>query len=328
MNASFFSDMKCLAVQKMVFAKLNPGQKVNDYAPRRTPGRTVRSDGVLLVNDLCYGEEYPNSHFDLWYPSDASNQKYPVFVYFHGGGFIFGDKVVGDPLAVGKGRDVDLCAEICKKGFCVVNANYALAPEYRFPVQLKQVDQLLCHLVEHAGEYSLDADNFILSGGSAGADLTEMYGVLLCSPDYAAQLGIAPQFEKHRLRALLIDEAALNTQHFNDDMNAMLGCWPGTDHLSEKPEAKLLNTATWIRQEYLPSFINSSNQEIWFEDSARELAAILEQNGTEHELFYRGPEHGALQHGYMQAFTENACARECFEQMIQFAVRHLKGKEE
>ena len=138
---SLKSDIKCVAVQKIVFHKQHPGKKVNDYNPRNIPSKRVREDGILYVNDICYGEKYPNSHLDIWYLNEDKQTIRPTVIYMHGGGCIFGDKVVGDPLAVGSGRDVDFCAMIAKNGYNVVNVNYALAPEYRFPVQVEQVNE-------------------------------------------------------------------------------------------------------------------------------------------------------------------------------------------
>lgn len=317
------ADLMCIPFQKMVFDKTYPGAKVNDFTPRNTPGEKIREDGVLYVNDICYGEKYPNSHLDIWYPDSDKTKRRATIIYMHGGACIFGDKVVGDPLAAGNGRDVDFCAAVAKKGYNVVSMNYALAPEYRFPVQVEQVDQMLGYLTEHQGELGLDMESVFLGGGSAGANLSEIYGAVLTNPAYAEKLGIRPSVRAEQIKGLLIDEAALNTEHFEERMNAMLGCWMGTDDLSENGIAELMDVANWIGERYIPSFINSSNQEIWFEDSAKALAAVLDKNGTDYEFFYRGPECDALNHGYMQLFASNSYAKECFEHMLAFVERHM-----
>lgn len=317
------SDLKCVPIQKMVFAKTNPGAKVNDFEPRNTPGERIRKDGVLYVNDICYGDKYPNSHVDIWYENKNKMVKRPTIIYIHGGGFIFGDKVVGDPLAAGAGRDVDFCAEVAKKGYNVVSMNYALAPEYRFPVQVEQVDQMMGYLTEHQSELGIDMETVFLGGGSAGADLAEIYGAVLCNPEYARHLGIQPSVNPEQVKGLLIDEAALVTTHFEKNMNAMTGCWMGVDALSESPLAAMVDVTKWISDRYIPSFINTSNQEIWFIDSANALAEVLKENGTEYELFYRGPECDVLNHGYMQLFASNVYAKECFEHMLAFVERYI-----
>ncbi len=317
-------DLKCVAVQKMVFAKTMPGKKVNDYAPRNTPGTHLRPDGVLYVNDICYGEKYPNSQVDLWFPNDDRTVSRPTIIYIHGGGFIFGDKVMGDPLAVSADRDIDFCAEVAKRGYNVVSVNYALAPEYRFPVQVEQVDQMLGYLTEHQHELGLDMNRVFLGGDSAGAVLSEIYGAVLTNPEYAKRLNIQPSIRSEQIKGLLIDEAALSIRNFESNMNAMLGCWAGTNDLKDPNIELSMNAVKWIVDTYIPSFINSSNQEIWFLDSAQDLAAALEKIGVEYEFFYRGPECDKLEHGYMQRFASNPYAKECFEHMLAFVRRQLE----
>lgn len=317
------SDLKCLAVQKMVFEKFTPGKKINDFAPRSTPGRHVREDGVLYINDIRYADKYPNSYVDLWLADGIDSAERPTLIYIHGGGFIFGDKVVGDPLAMAAGRDVDFCAAVVKRGFNVVSMNYALAPEYRFPVQIEQVDQMLHYLTAQQRELGLNMHCVFLGGGSAGAILSEIYGAMLTNREYAEHLSIPISIGADQIKGLIIDEAALCVRNFSDNMNALLGCWVGTDDYAASEIARTINPVPWITQQYIPSFINSSNQEVWFLDSAQELAAALTRIGTDYELFYRGPELEKLEHGYMQRFATNTSAHECFEHMLAFMGRQV-----
>ena len=325
-DVMLIADAICIPVQKMVFEKTMPGVRVNDFEPRNAPGRFLCRDGVLYVNDICYGEMYPNSYLDIWYASKDTSVDRPTVIWIHGGGFIFGDKVSGDPLAQSMARNTNLCAAIAKRGYNVVSPNYALAPDYRFPVQLEQVDQIIAFLTAHQQEYGLDMEHVFLGGGSAGANLAEIYGALLCNRDYADAVGFHPTIRKKQILGLLIDEAALSVRNFEANMNAMLGCWMGQDGISESPRADLIDGSKWIREEYIPSFINSSNMEIFFEDSAKDLAAVLERNGTEYELFFRERMCDSLEHGYMQRFASNPYAKECFEHMLAFMERILHQK--
>lgn len=319
------ADQKCVPIQKMVFEKLYPGVEVNSFTPRNEPGIHSRESGIVYRNDVCYGTTYPNSFLDIWYPNEDLTVKRPTVFYIHGGGFIFGDKVSGDPLAAGAGRDVDFCAEIASRGYHVVSPNYALAPEYRFPTQIEQMNEMLGFLTEHQDEFGLDMSRIFLGGGSAGAILSEIYGAVLSNPKYAEKLGIVPKIKKEQILGLLIDEAAVSLRHYEENMNAMLGCWLGMDEPSVKKEAEeKLDAAKWIEDTYIPSFINSSNQEIWFLDSAEDLVKALEKNGTDYEFFYCGPELDQLEHGYMQRFASNRYAKECLEHFIAFMKRQEK----
>ena len=313
------SDLKCLPIQKMVFEKVHHGVPVNSFEPRNEPGEHVREDGIIYVNDICYGEKYPNSYLDIWYPDADRSVKRPTVIYIHGGGFIFGDKVSGDPMAAGTQGEAGFYAEIARRGYNVISPNYALAPDYRFPVQLEQVDEMLRFLTDNQERYGLDMEHVFLGGGSAGADLTELYGLLLVNPEYAGKIGVRPSVRREQIAGLLIDEAALSVRNFEENMNAMLGCWMGADEPSKDEEtAGIMDASAWIGSEYIPSFIISSNKDIFFKDSADDLAAVLEKNGIPYEYFYRGPECGVLDHGFMQLYAENQYAEECLEQMLKY----------
>ena len=88
------NDLKCKAVQKAVYAKLYKGHKPNEWEPWNAPEVKTLGNGMVCRSDVKYGETYPNSFADIWYPDD-SGKKRPVVVYFHGGGFIFGNKSAG-----------------------------------------------------------------------------------------------------------------------------------------------------------------------------------------------------------------------------------------
>lgn len=318
---TFWNDLKCLILQKAVYGKVYKGHKPNSFEPWKKPGGMALDGGVVCQNDISYGDTYPNSHFDLWYP-DSSGEKRPTFVYFHGGGFLFGDKSTGDPLAAGEGGSGKL-RKIVDAGYNLVNANYALAPEFRFPVQIEQTDQLMRYLMEHAEKLHLDMTRVILGGGSAGADMTEIYGACVANPDYARELGIRPVMTPEQLRVLAIDEAALDSRSFDDKIFTMLLCWLGEGRRDYVGKLALMNAKEHIRDAYIPSWINTSNCGEYFVREAVDLAAKLESIGCEHELVYFTKEQADLDHGYMDLLDKNEFAKEAFERMMLFIKEHI-----
>lgn len=320
-----FTDLTGRFLQTMVFKKLNPGKKPNSFEPRNTPGQWQRADGTTIRNDLCYGTQYPNSHFDLWFLEENREKKCPMVVYFHGGGFIFGDKVIGDPLAEGKDGDNAFCAVLAKRGYKVVNANYCLAPKYRFPVQLEQVSQLLAHLQENAEEYAIDMERVFLSGGSAGADIAECYGAVLTCPEYAKVACTQPTIRAEQVIGLLIDEAAMAPSQ-DKNLNILTGCMLGVDWKKAPEAIAKYDPTRYIQDRYIPSFINASTEEIAFPDSALALKAVLDRNGTDYDFFMPKPEDGVKKHGYMKDFETDPCSRECLNRLLVFMERQLAKK--
>ena len=72
---------------------------VNSFQPKAEPTKTTLSDGTLFLSDIQYGEKYPNSYLDIYIPNGDTKTKRPTLFYVHGGGFAWGDKIEGDPLA-------------------------------------------------------------------------------------------------------------------------------------------------------------------------------------------------------------------------------------
>ena len=91
-------------------------------------------------------------------------QKHPVLVYFHGGGFIFGNRDEGLPDVL---RD-----ELIKHKYAVVSPDYRLAPETKLDEILKDVRDVIIYLrKEGAEKFNINGDKIAIGGGSAGGYL-------------------------------------------------------------------------------------------------------------------------------------------------------------
>lgn len=309
------------SIQKKV--KRSRGWKeLNSFEPFYKPGRSVTSKGELWVNDIKYADTYPNSFCDIWYPNEDVKSTRPTVFYFHGGGFFFGSKTMGDPLAAQSMED-NVISEFLKAGFNIVNADYALCTDYTFPVPILQMNELFTFFLEHGEEYGISMDQVILMGGSAGADMIEIYGTAVNNAVYAKQLGVIPVLNEKKIKALLIDEAALSLDSFRFAMKIMTKAFIGNSNLG-CDKAKLLEAPKYIIKKYIPSFVNSSNMEPWFVKSGEDLCRVLDKYNSEYEYCYFPPEVDALEHGYVNRFSENACARECLDRMIAFARKHTE----
>lgn len=314
------ADEACKKVQEMVFKKTLDGAPVNSFEPRKIPGRQVRQDGILYVSDICYDREYPNSYFDIWYPDENIAAVRPTVVYFHGGGFIFGDKITGDPMAEGAEEGISFYTEIVRRGFNLISANYCFAPEYRYPKQIDQINRLMKFLGDNYKSYGLDMDRVVISGSSAGADLAQIYGMILSDREYAELVDIEPAISWEQVKALIIDESALGIQNFLNDKNMvmMTQTWLGTSDLKNSAVVRELDLAAAFQGDYLPSYIIASNREPWFGQWAEEFVHLLKSHNIQCEYYYRDKSCDDLEHGFMQRFASNPYAKECFEGMISF----------
>lgn len=317
------ADLVVTAIQRAAMKKMGRTRPLNSFEPALPTSTRVLGDGVVYVNDLKYGEDYPNSFLDVWYPNEDRSRKLPVLVNFHGGGFFIGDKVSGDPLAsASRESEKAVNAAFLSDGFVVVCPTYAFAPKYRFPVQVVQANQVLGYLASRADELSLDMDRVVIMGGSAGAGLTEILGLIHTDRAYAELLGIVPALDAEQVRGLLIDEAALTTRGVTDrNMRMLFQLWLGEKVPDGSRAGNLINVPQHIRGAYPPAFINTSNLQHWFIDSALDLHAALDRQGLPNELFYRDQTVDQLEHGYLNRHAENATAAECLARMRAFALK-------
>ena len=120
--------------------------------------------------NVQYGA-HPRNVFDLWLPTKAtdapdSGQPRPVFVYFHGGGFVAGDKSGFNPTA------------FLEDGMAVVSANYRFVngKDSLSPAPLLDAARVIQHLRRHAPKWKLDEKKIAVSGNSAGAVIAMWLG--------------------------------------------------------------------------------------------------------------------------------------------------------
>lgn len=285
--------------------------KINNDEPYQAATDMIK-DNRRIITEVQYADKYPNSFLDICLPEESmieeNGGKVPVFVYFHGGGFLFGSKSDGDPLASNDNSEASgiyiLFERFLSRGIAVVSGDYAFSPEYRCPVQIEQVNQVMDFLIKHEKEYSLDMTNVMLGGGSAGADMTEIYGLIVADEKYASKFDFKPVINKDSLKGLVIDEAALDLRTFgNKGMDIMLGAWVGENNFETGAVTALVDIPENITDSYIPTFVTGSNQPDYghnvFEDSARQLKAKLDEIGVRCDIYVPSMDIGEYGHGFL-----------------------------
>jgi acetyl esterase len=87
----------------------------------------------------------------------------PAFVFFHGGGWVFGNLDSHDSL----------CRSLCNAARCaVVAVDYRLAPEHRFPAAVDDTLAAIRHIAQRGETLGIDGSRLAAGGDSAGGNLT------------------------------------------------------------------------------------------------------------------------------------------------------------
>lgn len=190
-------------------------EKRNDWAKGdalRDKGLTERED-IIARKDICYmqsesADEEKWHLMDVYYPKNnlVDITKHPAIVSIHGGGWFYGDKELYRHY----------CMKLASYGYAVVNFNYRLSPEYKYPAGFMDVCHLMMFLAENAEEYKLDLDNLFAVGDSAGAQLLSQYSIWATNKEYHKILD--PEF---KIIAPIPKKIALNCGIY--DMRVMQG---------------------------------------------------------------------------------------------------------
>jgi acetyl esterase len=98
-----------------------------------------------------------------WPRKLAPGETVGAVIHFHGGGFFIGGLDESDET---------VRAVAAQAGVIVVNVEYHLSPEARFPVAVNEAYASLCWVVQNAGRLGVDPARIVLMGDSAGGNLT------------------------------------------------------------------------------------------------------------------------------------------------------------
>lgn len=149
---------------------------------RITAGRNDRKrDSVIPLPeevvshlDVPYGSHGKWSLTDIYYP-EGTTEKLPTIVSIHGGGYVYGTKEIYRRY----------CMSLAQRGFTVVNFNYRLAPEAKFPAPLEDTNALITFACENAEKFHIDSQRMFIVGDSAGAQLASHYTAIVSNPEFA-----------------------------------------------------------------------------------------------------------------------------------------------
>lgn len=103
-----------------------------------------------------------------FYPSKTKGSR-PCVIVIHGGSWSSGDSQ----------QLPELNSVLATNGYNVASINYRMAPKWKSPAPIEDVEIALKYLRAHAAELSIDTSAFVLLGRSAGAQIALVAGYTL-----------------------------------------------------------------------------------------------------------------------------------------------------
>ncbi len=130
------------------------------------------TDAPVLHGDTDFNISYKaGKTLDIYHPINKVHSRAPVLVYFHGGAWIVGSKIM-----VNSARYNDAFKTLREKGYAIVSPKYTLSRKGSspFPACLDDAGDVLKWIANHAEQYHFDLDRVGLMGESAGAHIALM----------------------------------------------------------------------------------------------------------------------------------------------------------
>ena len=246
------------------------------FAPwqsRRFNAEPVRSVDYLLDVDYV-GDRHPGHTLDVLTPRRAAaesaerDERLPVYVYFHGGGWTSGDK-----SALTK-----YCAVQADTGIVVVNVNYRraglLAGGFGMRHMLNDANDALRWVEANIGDHGGDPSTIVLGGDSAGAQIAALLAASTTRPELAAHFGIRPAVAHEEIGGLVLHCGAVDFSVvfepgfiMSHDFVRML--LPGYRRHRMKPASlqrasRWISPIEWVDENFPPVLVTTSERDIFY----------------------------------------------------------------
>lgn len=301
-----------LTVDSSPVAKLSQSaaNTINSFEPQTDFTVTV-SEGNQLLENIQYGTELPNSYLDIILPKGDNINSRPTYLFFHGGGFVAGDKMQGDPNQVSEySASLYHFEEMVKAGYNVVTVNYALASQYPYPTAIKQISDAVAFLEKNAEKYQLNMNEVVIAGSSAGGNLAAEFVTIQANPSYAKEINVTPVMDLSQIKAAVLEVPALDPNRVGTTQRTSIiedyvfgqaiAAYMRQSVIS--PDRELYasrNLIDKVTADFPPVFITDGNLGS-FMDQAQDYAKQLAEKGVTYELYIPDEAtYGDQSHGYL-----------------------------
>ncbi len=139
-------------------------QSIAEFRQRRRRGRdfiNTPPPALSVIRDVEVEGAAGTLPARLYDDSDGAMR--PTLVFFHGGGFVYGDLDSHDGV----------CRRLAKAGgIRVIAVDYRLAPEHPFPAPVEDAHAAFGHIAANGAKFGADPARLAVGGDSAGACLS------------------------------------------------------------------------------------------------------------------------------------------------------------
>lgn len=248
-----------------------------DDIMKNTKCNVLNIPSTRIIKDVIYDESNPTVlTADLFMPETYSD-RLRVLVNIHGGGWISGDK---------KWR-IGFSSILCDNKHFVMNINYGLSPEYKYPYCIANAMSALRYINSIAQEYNLDLDNVYIGGDSAGAQIASMVAAVIGNKDALDDLNIpSPNIN---IKGLILFCGAYDMQTLLKSPMSLNLPESITGHsakdITDFKYLKYMDTSEWVNKDYPPCLIVVAKLDTIVPNQEKKFVAALDTHHVPYHLY-------------------------------------------
>lgn len=270
---------------------------------------------IELISDIAYIDDGNYYHkLDVMYPNNISeNDKLPVIIDIHGGGWMYGDK----------GLNENYCRALADRGYVVFDINYRLVPDVNVNEQIKDVMSALKWIGENIDNYPCDRENIMLTGDSAGGMLASYAGVLLQSEELRDIFDT--ESADIKLTALVLTSPVSYMKDGGWFSVYTKPLW-GKNYKNSKTYNYMdFDEILPFANEMPPTYLITSSGDTLAEKQTIQLYELLKKNGVSCELANYGKEYGeTLPHVFSVLQPFEPAGKDAIDKALAFYQNEMK----
>lgn len=268
-------------------------------------------EGVFESNNHEYIPDGNKYHqLDVYYPEN-SNEKLPVIIDIHGGGWMYGDKELNKPY----------CLTLAKRGNVVFNISYRLFPEATPDEQLRDISKALKWIYDNLDNYPVNKDSICLTGDSAGGMLAFFTAIMSVSE----KMREAYDIEDFNLT---FNAVGLTSPVPYMDNGSVISVY--TRHILGGRKYKKQKWAPYVNADKVialgkmpPTFLVTSSGDTVALKQTLETAKLIENSGTPCHLMNWDKFDGKdLPHVFSVIYPDSEPSRKTIDEMLSFFKKH------
>ncbi|TGE18738.1 alpha/beta hydrolase [Staphylococcus petrasii] len=278
----------------------------------------VDNPNVKLFQNITYNTHIPGSQLDIMTPTEVDkDSKLPVIFWMHGGGYVAGDKQYKNPLL----------SQIVEQGYVVVNVNYALAPNFKYPTPLIQMNEAVQFIKNNKEHFPIDLDQVVIGGDSAGAQLTSQFVAMQTNPQLRQEMNFKQQFTPNQLKGAIFfggfyDMKTVRATEF-PRIQMFMRSYTGKSHWeTDFKNISQMSTINQVTKDYPATYLSVGDADPFYSQNIEFYHKLKEESVPVSTLFYDGSHH--LHHQY-QFHLDKLESKENMKRVLEFLSRNTSS---